>query len=651
MPKITMAQWLASLGEDALVDLLARRPDVVDPPPPTLSHLADRLCTARSVRLAVERLDRMHVDLLAAAQNVEGEVTVDSVRDKIDKPLDREVIVAALRDLWDLGLVWSADGVVFELPVPLRGRLRDVVPMHLRPRDPRLRDVGQDTIDVAAGAAVLSTVRGVAQLIDVCSAEPIQLLRTGGVGVKEVRRVAKVLGADETRVRLWLTLAYHADLVDNDDGQIVPTDDADTWLAGKPVEQFLTLLWTWWDMPGSATVPDSTGKLSAVLTHAYHDDDRLMRQFIARWFAGQPDGTVVTDRAELLATVCWQRPYLFGEPHTGADAVNATIAEAERLGVLAQDGLSSWGRALALGGDVGVVERWLPDPTDAVRLQADLSAVVTGIPTPELSQLLDLVADAGERDTASVWRFSPSSVRRALDAGYTVDRLLAELTRFATHDVPQPLEYLVRDVGRRHGELSVVPVGCCVLADDPALLLEIVGHRSLAELKPRLLAPGVLATSKSVKDTTAALRRHGYAPVALSTSGAPVIERAKPRRARNHVGSVRVVRRQPPVAPADLHLLVSTLLDRGLADPETTAELGRFGGHLSDVELALLTSAIEAETPVEITYVDQNGRPTRRVITPFGHDGNRLEAWCHLRDDERMFLISRIQRVLTPQAS
>jgi predicted DNA-binding transcriptional regulator YafY len=48
---------------------------------------------------------------------------------------------------------------------------------------------------------------------------------------------------------------------------------------------------------------------------------------------------------------------------------------------------------------------------------------------------------------------------------------------------------------------------------------------------------------------------------------------------------------------------------------------------------------------VEITYLDGNDRNSRRVITPLDVVGGRMEAWCHLRDDERHFLISRIQRV------
>ena len=66
-------------------------------------------------------------------------------------------------------------------------------------------------------------------------------------------------------------------------------------------------------------------------------------------------------------------------------------------------------------GDIEATQR-------TVRLQADLTAVVTGTPSADLTALLDDAADAETRGTAYTWRFSPASVRRALDATYPLAR-------------------------------------------------------------------------------------------------------------------------------------------------------------------------------------------------------------------------------------
>jgi hypothetical protein len=655
----TMPYWLASLGADELAGLMTRRPDVLVHAPSTLVELADRLSAPESVRLVIHGLDRTRVDVLAAAQTVAGDPTVDTIIDRFRPRADRAVVEGVLGELCRLGVMWPVGGA-FRLVRPFLGvdpHLHGRAPLHVEPPAPRLAPVDVDIIDQAAGAAALPTVLGMARLIELCSVTPLEVLRSGGVGVKEIRRTAKALSADESMVRLWLALAYHADLVDNDDGAIMPTAGADEWLARTPAQRLVPLLMTWWRLPAAPTAPDAHGKPPTALLHAYHDMDRQMRHDLVEWFADQPPGVALADRRALLALLAWRKPYAYGEADTSTDVVGAITAEAESLGVLAYGGLSTWGRALVSGREdelADAVERALPQATGSVRLQADLTAVVTGIPTAELGDLLDLAADAGERDTASVWRFSPGSVRRALDAGWTAERLLADLGDVSTHALPQPLVYLVRDVERRHGELTVAAVGCCVLADDRALLTEIAAHRGLVALAPRVLAPGVLGSALPVPETLALLRKHGYAPVQVDGAGAPKLERVAPLRARNRprATSSWAAQRVAAVLPAvdDLRSLAEELLAERVVEPEVpmsgpAAAVHQHGDHLSNRELALLTDALGAEKPVEITYLDQNDRHSRRVITPLDQIGGILDAWCHLRDDERHFLISRIQRV------
>lgn len=83
--------------------------------------------------------------------------------------------------------------------------------------------------------------------------------------------------------------------------------------------------------------------------------------------------------------------------------------------------------------------------------------------------------------------------------------------------LPQALDYLIEDVGRRHGRIRVQPAGCCLCGDDEALLTEILHTRSLAALQLVRLAPTVLASAKPEKETLAALRAAGFAPAGNAT--------------------------------------------------------------------------------------------------------------------------------------
>jgi predicted DNA-binding transcriptional regulator YafY len=91
--------------------------------------------------------------------------------------------------------------------------------------------------------------------------------------------------------------------------------------------------------------------------------------------------------------------------------------------------------------------------------------------------------------------------------------------------------------------------------------------------------------------------------------------------------------------PADRGLSAAT----GNGDP--LAAIARRAPHLSAGEVRLLAHAMANGTAVRIRYTNARGVTSARVIDPLDLDGHLLEAWCHLRDDERMFSLDRIDEV------
>ena len=86
----------------------------------------------------------------------------------------------------------------------------------------------------------------------------------------------------------------------------------------------------------------------------------------------------------------------------------------------------------------------------------------------ELADVLGVLADVESKGGATVYRFTPGSVRRALDAGQSAADLHAFLARHSRTPVPQPLTYLIDDVARRHGRLRVGAASAYVRCDDDA---------------------------------------------------------------------------------------------------------------------------------------------------------------------------------------
>ncbi|MYV72115.1 DNA-binding protein, partial [Streptomyces sp. SID2131] len=154
----------------------------------------------------------------------------------------------------------------------------------------------------------------------------------------------------------------------------------------------------------------------------------------------------------------------------------------------------------------------LPEAVDHVLLQADLTAVAPGPLRRPLADALAVLADVESKGGATVYRFTPGSVRRALDSGLAASDLHAFLAAHSRTPVPQPLAYLVDDVARRHGHLRVGAASAYVRCDDDTVLGEILADRRSAALGLRRLAPTVLAAQADPASLLDGLRAMGYAP-------------------------------------------------------------------------------------------------------------------------------------------
>jgi len=339
------------------------------------------------------------------------------------------------------------------------------------------------------------------------------------------------------------------------------------------------------------------------------------------------------------------------------DKVAAAIREAELLGVIATDVVSELGEhLLAVTGTApeGVVEELarlcaplLPEADCSVILQSDLTAVVSGQPSAAVSRLLKDSAVVETHGAARTWRFTPASVRGALDAGWTAQDLLTELATMSDHPVPQPLEYLITDASRRHGQVRVRGMRSCIVADD-ALITEILHTRSLNKLHFSQLAPTVLSSPRDLDEVLARLREVGLSPMAEDAQGTAIIE-ARDDHEAPAPGRATII--TPRAA-----LSATELARRLAADPDgetlwTSADSGTFellaqlNRHLDDAELELLSDAVDHHNDVLIVYRDKNGSRSTRAIRPQQLYGKWLDSWCHLRDAQRDFTVANIEAV------
>ena len=524
-----------------------------------------------------------------------------------------------------------------ELPreVAVALRLTEVGGLVGRPQLAESTD-GPDDGRAGAEAALLALTA----LLDEARRRPLAALKKGGVGARERTRLTSRLGLADPA--LWIDLAHAAGLLARVPDGYVPTAGYDEWREQEPGVSWSRIADTWFDLnlaPTSREIED--GEVAPPLH--LESAAGMLRRALLRAAAGGRSLQAVGKQID------WFCPLHHYDDTGRARKIAAALHEAGLLGVVVGDRLSALGEHLvAAGGRPGAADvlagrcaDLLPAARGLVVLQSDLTAVVSGQPSAATARLLAATAVPETHGAASIWRFTPDGVRGALDAGWTADELRAELTSASDRPLPQPLDYLITDVARRHGAVRVRAVRACVTGSE-AEIAEILHTRALRTVGLRRLAPTVLASPVDVDEVLSRLRAAGFAPVPEDADGVVVV----PDRAGPSAPDVRTAPPRGRVAPADLAARLLSAADA--PSPPASPAYAEFAGlapHLDGAEVVVLADALERGLDVRIGYRNKEGNRSVRDIRPQQLYGRWLRAWCHLRSAEREFTVAGIESV------
>lgn len=612
-----------------------------------------------------------------------------------------------LRRLLTLGLlVPTAPGTVVlprEVALHLRGGRahREVEPL------PPVVEPGvthrPQVVDATAAGQAYTALATVEELLKDWDEGGPAVLRAGGLSVRDLKRTAVALDVAEPVAAFWVELAYAAGLLASDgeaDERYAATPAHDEWLEQPSAQRWARLAEAWLTATRTSGLVGGRDAKDRTLSTLGPGLDRSaapeVRHRVLTLLAGLPQG-VAPSPGSVLARLRWERP-LRGpqrEDDVRSRLAEWTLKEAELLGVTGRGALSGHGRAL-LGAGVpkapGVVpsgpgdklpvhhhrERHpavpeplsrteqaaasaaaarllaplLPEPLDHVLLQADLTAVAPGPLERPLADVLGVLADVESKGGATVYRFTPGSVRRALDAGQSASDLHAFLAAHSRTPIPQPLTYLIDDVARKHGHLRVGAASAYVRCDDDALLNEILADKRAAGLRLRRLAPTVLAAQADPASLLDGLRAMGFAPAAESAEGDVLITRALAHRTPPRTAPEPV-----PDGPRSLTRPFSRLRSGPCARviwrprPRTGRPTGlRRSPHGlprtgSAETLATMQAAVLTGESLWIGYVNAEGAASQRVIAPVRVEGGFVTAYDHTADEVRTYPLHRVTGV------
>src|SRR5690606_28058715 len=230
----------------------------------------------------------------------------------------------------------------------------------------------------------------------------------------------------------------------------------DDWAELPSGERWAVLAAAWLTMaagPSLVGTSDGGAKINALNVQTSWPSGRQRRQDTLAALASLPAGTAPGPErlADLLR---WRHPIRMSRATD--PGVVTVLREAEWAGVTGRGALASPSHGILPAGAstddrhaaAEAMGHHIPEAVEHVLVQADLTAVAPGRLDGPARSVMRLIGEVESRGGATVHRITEDGIRRALDLGWSADRVLTEVSAISRTGVPQPLEYLVRDVAR-----------------------------------------------------------------------------------------------------------------------------------------------------------------------------------------------------------
>ena len=551
-----------------------------------------------------------------------------------------------------------------------------------------LETVGADVVASESSFHAEETVRLVAALLEEWGREGGTIRRTGGVSARALARTADALDLEVDAAARIVEITAGAGLLglDDDGATWVPSSLAAGWLADSLPQRWAPLALAW---SGSARTPwlagtrDDDGTLRAVL-----DPDleagwaARLRARVLALLGDLPQGTSTTP-AFVRAALTWESP----RRTIPGGAISAVLAEADALGLTGAGALTEAGRILArraaasldeqdaglsgsllgtsraeeAGGDAlaeslsddeilaaleAALAADLPSAVETILVQSDLTAIVPGRPAPELAALLERTSVVESRGGALTVRFTPESVRGALDVGYRAEEITQAIGRYSPTPLPDSLSVLIQDAARHHGAVRVRAVSALLRIGDEATAAGLLVEPRLKDLGLDQVAPGILVATASAGQVLRELRASGLAPVTEDAGGHLVVGSATAQQARrapepSRPGSEHSVRRRRPGRRE-----LTTLVGRLRVGQEALQAAGETAVATDPVHaLAVLRQAQSSRSRLRLSLAGPDGAVQERQVRVMAVEAGRVRLRDVVRETELTVAVHRIVSV------
>ena len=449
--------------------------------------------------------------------------------------------------------------------------------------------------DRDAGVAAFEIMQALTELNFDIDQRYVREVGKAGVGLADLKRIAGHLRKTVEFARSVYQVARAAKLISTADGRWHLGAEADGWLELNPKERFVFLAKLWRSQLGE----DSAQELLKMrLAHPHHSLDSLFRHTYP--FAD----SLVNSRV------------------TGLEAM------ADLIGLTAGKSATTWFE-LVLKNDMdaaaGLLAAHLPETSERLIIQADLSLIAPG-PLPTAIEIeLRRFAETEQISMASTYRLTGLSLSHGLETGLTETKIRDLLLRLSGKDLPQPVDYLLREAVARFGRLVVADgpgeARSLIKSSDAILLTEIANESKLRPFSIRKTPDGDLFSRFEPEVIYFGLREAGFSAIRVDGKGMVI----SPRTVAARTSAIEVV----STVESDIERLREH--DERLGTEPGTDDLVR------QIEFAL-----KNRSRLLITATDRAGQAHEFLLEPKNLSNGRLRGIDTRAEIERTLPLERI---------
>lgn len=473
-------------------------------------------------------------------------------------------------------------------------------------------------VDDRAGYAADQFVREFDRVMANLRRQPWVRQANGAVSARDWDRALTALALDPGRLALHVSLAWATEQVAVDaDNRVRPTTVFADGLSTPLASRWARLAAAWLSLPRA--VPVEPARVLAIREDPLVQNARRLVLSGVAAFAGY----------DISGWLRWHRP----RQQLSARLVNEVLAEAEALGFCVGAVPATWTRTLTWPASparlADAVAPTLPALTDTIVLQADLTATALGPLEPAVERRLSEVADWESGGGATVFRFTPDSVRRGLAAGLDPDELTSWLASVALTPVPQALSVLVADLARAQAG-AAVHAALSVVTCEPGVAAAILADPSLADLGLRSVADGVIVAQLPADVVVARLRGSGH-----------LVTNAEPDSGSLLALDPAAGTRSDPTHPAAARIVRSLRMveRRSSYDDQPPQEVSASSSHAVQERLRAATARHHR---LWLAFADQSGQRLTHLVEPLSVADGDVCAFDVTANEIRMIPLERI---------